>query len=413
MKPKPASNITNDQTRYLPVLVSACFLLMLSFGYRAGFGLFLQPMSEANGWGRDVFSLALAIQNLAWGAVAVLAGGLADRFGNLKVLLAGVLFYGVGMLLMAHSAEQWQLISSAGLLVGAGIAGTSFGIVLPSIARAVPEEKRGWALGLGTAAGSFGQFLLVPIMQQLIELSGWFMALQLLGICALLMAIFALPLTPFGGANSASSQPQELSLGLMEVLRRALTVPSYSLLTIGFFVCGFHVAFITVHMPGYLVDKGFVPQVGAWSLSMIGLCNVIGAYCSGLLSSRRPMARILSLIYAGRVVAISLFVLLPMSLTSVLVFSACMGFLWLATVPPTSGLVAALFGTRYMSFLYGVVFFSHQLGSFSGVWLGGWLYQRFGSYDGIWYCGIALGALATLLHIPIKQRSQQQLLTVS
>ncbi|WP_211234174.1 MFS transporter [Aliagarivorans taiwanensis] len=277
----------------------------------------------------------------------------------------------------------------------------------------MPEEKRGWALGLGTAAGSFGQFLLVPIMQQLIELSGWFMALQLLGISALLMAIFALPLTPFGGANSASSQAQDPALSLMEVLRRALTVPSYSLLTIGFFVCGFHVAFITVHMPGYLVDKGFAPQLGAWSLSMIGCCNVIGAYCSGLLSNRRPMARILSLIYAGRVVAISLFVLLPMSLTSVLVFSACMGFLWLATVPPTSGLVAALFGTRYMSFLYGVVFFSHQLGSFSGVWLGGWLYQRFGSYDGIWYCGIALGALATLLHIPIKQRSQQQLLTAT
>ncbi len=389
-------------TSVLPVVVSGCLLVMLSFGYRAGFGLFVQPISEARGWGRDALSLALAVQNLTWGVAAVVAGGLADRYGNLRVLLAGVACYAAGMWAMAHAATETQLMFTTGLLVGAGVAGTSFGIVLPAFVRAVPEERRGWALGLGTAAGSLGQFLVVPLMQELIELFGWSLALQCLGASALVMALLAMPLAPFGGAaNKTNPIPGSLS----QVLRRAVGVRSYRLLVAGFFVCGFHVAFITVHMPGYLVDSGFDARVAAWSISLIGFFNVIGAYYSGLASGRHPLRKILAFIYLGRVIAIGLFLFTPLSLTSVVTFSALMGLLWLATVPPTSALVAEFFGTRYMTFLYGIVFLSHQLGSFTGIWLGGWLYENAGSYDGIWIAAMVLGALAAAAHWPIEERS--------
>jgi len=393
------------------VLISGCLLLLLSFGYRAGFGLFMQPMSEARGWGRDVLSLALAIQNLSWGVIAVFAGGLADRYGNMRVLLAGVIFYAAGMWGMAQSATELQIISTTGLLVGAGIAGTSFGIVLPAFTRAVPEDRRGWALGLGTAAGSFGQFLIVPLMQELIEIVGWLRALQYLGISALFMAVLVVPLAPYGGA--AESEAEKIPGTLSQVLARSLSVRSYQLLVLGFFVCGFHVAFITVHMPGYVVDMGFDARTGAWSIGLIGLCNVIGAYVAGMTIGRRPMRKVLAFIYLGRVVAITLFLVLPKSFVSIMVFSAVMGFLWLATVPPTSGLVAVFFGTRYMTFLYGVVFLSHQLGSFIGVWLGGWMYEAYGSYDGIWIAGIILGIVAAWLHWPIDERSHVARLQVA
>ncbi len=416
----PVSDSTSNSTdssgipssAYMPVLISACLLLVLSFGYRAGFGLFMVPMSEAREWGRDVLALALAIQNLSWGVCAIIAGGLADRYGNLKVLLSGVLLYGCGMTLMAYSSTELAIISTAGLLVGAGIAGTSFGIVLPSIARAVPEERRGWAMGIGTAAGSFGQFLVVPFMQLVVDAIGWNQALFYLGISAFLMAVFCLPLAKYGGANQQDDS-EVITLSLWEIASRALSVSSYRLLIFGFFVCGFHVAFITVHMPGYVIDLGFAAEVGAWSISLIGLCNVVGAYYAGVLSGKRPMRKILTFIYLGRVVAISLFLLLPTTLPGILLFSAAMGFLWLATVPPTSGLVACFFGTRYMSFLYGIVFLSHQLGSFSGVWLGGWMYERFGNYDGIWIAGIALGLIAALLHWPIEESDYSSKLQAS
>jgi predicted MFS family arabinose efflux permease len=387
------------------LLASACLLLVLSFGYRSGFGLFLRPMSEAHGWGRDVLSLALAVQNLFWGLVTVVAGGIADKYGNLRVMLFGVISYALGMWSMAFSTEEWQIVSSAGLLVGAGIAGTSFGIVLPALARAVPEDRRTWALGIGTAAGSFGQFLVVPIMQELIQVSGWFQALQILGLSALVMALLAMPLAPYGGPQDHSDKAH-IEGSLSQILLRALGVRSYLLLVSGFFVCGFHVAFITVHMPGYIVDLGFDARVGAWSISLIGLFNVLGAYFSGVLSGKRPMRRILTFIYVSRAVVITLFLVTPISLASILLFSACMGLLWLATVPPTSGLVARFFGTRYMAFLYGFVFLSHQLGSFSGVWLGGFLYERFGNYLGIWIAGIVLSLIAAALHWPIDEREQ-------
>ncbi len=394
-----------------PLLISACVLLMLSFGYRAGFGLFLKPISESHGWGRDVMSMALAIQNLSWGIIAVFAGGLADRYGNLMVLLVGVLCYAAGMLGMAYASTEAGMIAMAGILLGAGIAGTSFGIVLPALARAVPPDRRGWALGLGTSAGSFGQFLIVPFMQQAVEWLGWFEALQWMSLSALLMAVLALPLAPYSGA--AESSAADLKLPLATILRRAFRVPSYTLLVLGFFVCGFHVAFITVHMPGYVVDLGFDARIGAWSIGLIGLCNVVGAYISGVQSGRRSKAYILSCIYLGRAVAIALFLVMPVSLASILIFSAVMGFLWLATVPPTTGLVAVMFGTRYMAFLYGVVFLSHQIGSFCGVWLGGYLYARFGSYLGIWLTGLVLGLVAAWLHWPIREQDASHVLATA
>ncbi|HAR90486.1 MAG TPA: MFS transporter, partial [Gammaproteobacteria bacterium] len=314
---------------YQFVLASACLLLILSFGYRAGFGLFMVPMTEARGWGRDVLAMALAIQNLSWGICAILAGALADKYGNLRVLLSGVFLYAIGMMGMSISATEVHIISTAGLLVGAGVAGTSFGIVLPSIARAVPEEKRAWAMGIGTAAGSFGQFLVVPIIQTVVDSVGWMSSLQYLGLSAFLMAIFCIPLAKYGGASEAQSGEAQAPVSITEIARRACAVRSYQLLIFGFFVCGFHVAFITVHMPGYVIDLGFDPQVGAWSISLIGLCNVIGAYYSGVLSGKRSMRALLTCIYLGRVLAISLFLVMPVTLTSIMIFSAGMGFLWL------------------------------------------------------------------------------------
>ena len=388
---------------------TACLLLLMSFGYRSSFGLFVYPITEANGWGRETISTALAIQNLVWGIVAVFAGGLADRFGNVKVIAAGSILYALGMVLMSGVDSPWLLNTSAGLLVGAGIAGTSFGIVLPALARAVCEEKRQWALGLGTAVGSLGQFAMVPAAQMLIDAYGWMTALNVLAGSALLMALLAMPLAPFSGGREDSSGVSAQTVP--EALQEAMGHKSYLLLVTGFFVCGFHVAFVTAHMPAFLTDNGFDPKIGAWSVAVIGLCNVVGAYLSGIWSGILPKRQVLVFIYLGRAVAISAFLLFPLSLPSVFLFSAVMGFLWLATVPPTSGLVAVMFGTRYMALLYGIVFLGHQIGSFTGVWLGGWLYDRGGSYDMVWWLGAALGVMAAVVHWPIRERPVPRLVT--
>jgi len=395
--------MNKNQVAYMPIIISGCALVLLSFGYRAGFGLFLQPMSEAREWGRDVLALALAIQNLAWGVFAIIAGGLVDKYGNLKVLLAGVFFYAVGMYAMAYSTSELAIISTAGLLVGAGVAGTSFGIVLPAFARAVPEEKQGWALGIGTAAGSIGQFLVVPFMQFAVDLVGWFQALQYIGLSAFLMTLFILPLAKYGGPSEQEKE-FKTSIPLLSVVKNAFKVRAYVLLVFGFYVCGFHLAFITVHMPSYLIDLGFSAHIGAWSISLIGLCNVFGAYYAGVISANKSKRKMLAAIYAGRAGAIALFLSFPISVASVLIFSAAMGFLWLATVPPTSALVAQFFGVRYMTLLYGIVFFSHQVGSFTGIWLGGRLYEDSGSYDGVWIAGIILGLIAAGLHWVITEK---------
>lgn len=394
--------MSSTSKSYVPLLVGACTMLMLSFGYRAGFGLFMQPMSEAREWGRDVLAMALAIQNLAWGVCAVVVGGIADRYGSTKVMLAAISLYAAGIFTMAYSTTELQIISTAGLMVGAGVAGTSFGIMLPTIAKVVPIEKRGWAMGLGTAAGSFGQFLVVPSIQFVVEGIGWFYALQAIAASALLMVVCVMPIA---AANRNIAQPNNLpSISFMEVALKAFRVKSYVYLIIGFYVCGFHLAFITVHMPAYLVDLGFSASIGAWSISLIGLCNLFGSFYIGVLSGKQSMRKLLTAIYLARAVVITLFLIFPITVPSVLAFSAAMGFLWLATVPPTSGLVAVFFGTRYMTFLYGIVFLSHQLGSFSGVWLGGWVYEKYGNYDGVWIAGIILGLAAAALHWPIEEK---------
>ena len=383
------------------LVLSACLLLLLSFGYRSGFGLFVKPISDANGWGREVISVALAVQNLFWGIVAVFAGGIADRFGNVRVVVAGTILYALGMLLMSGVDNPWMLNASTGLLVGAGVAGTSFGIILPAMARAVGEERRQWALGLGTAAGSLGQFAVVPVAQQLIDALGWATALNVLAGSSLAMALLAMPLAPYSGRQEAVQQIEDQTV--FQALQEAMGHRSFVLLVTGFFVCGFHVAFITAHMPAFLSDIGFDAKVGAWSISIIGLCNVFGAYLSGILSGKVLKRQVLVFIYLSRAAAITLFLLIPFSLLSVIGFSAVMGFLWLATVAPTSGLVAVMFGTRYMAFLYGIVFLGHQVGSFIGVWIGGWLYDRTGSYDAVWWLGVALGIMAAIVHWPIKE----------
>ena len=384
------------------LMLSACMLLLLSFGFRSGFGLFVKPVTEVNGWGREVISFALAIQNLSWGVFAAVSGGLADRFGNVKVVIGGTIFYAAGIWLMAGVDSVWLLNTSVGLFVGAGVAGTSFGIILPAMVRAVPDNQRQWALGVGTAAGSMGQFAVVPIVQQLMDTYGWISALNILAFSALGMAFLAIPLARYSG--KAANEEDLFEQNMLAALKEALKHRSYLLLVSGFFVCGFHVAFITAHMPAFLSDVGFDPQVGAWSVSIIGLCNIFGAYISGSISNRLSKRYLLCFIYLGRSVAISLFMLIPFSLTTVVIFSGVMGFLWLATIPPTSGLVAIMFGTRYMALLYGIVFLGHQLGSFSGVWLGGWLYAHRGNYDMVWWLGVALGIFAALVHWPIKER---------
>ena len=403
---KPLSKIPSSTWL---LLISACLLVMLSFGYRSGFGLFVKPISEANGWGRDVIGFSMAIQNLVWGVVAVFAGGLADRFGNVRVIISGVVIYALGMGLMPHVTAPWMLHSTAGMMVGAGVAGTSFGIVLPALARAVSEDRRQWVLGVGTAAGSMGQFLVVPISQGLIDNVGWVNALHILALSAFAMAVLAMPLAPYaGGGKSETNVPAQT---MRQALSEAFRHRSYVLLVAGFFVCGFHVAFITAHLPAYLSDLGFDAKIGAWSVATIGLFNVFGAYMSGIISGRRERRSVLIWIYLLRAVAITAFMLIPISLVSVFAFCAAMGLLWLATVPPTSGMVAMMFGTRYMSLLYGFVFLGHQLGSFSGVWLGEWTYERTGNYDLVWWIGIGLSLVAALLHWPIQEKPVERLTT--
>lgn len=387
-----------------PAVVVGCGVLisLITFGVRASFGLFTGPLSEANGWGREVFALAVAIQNLLWGAGQPFAGALADRFGSFRVLVGGGLLYAAGVALMTVSSTPLTMHMTAGVMVGLGLAGASFTIVMAALVRRVPPERRSWALGVTTAAGSLGQFLTAPLGQAFILAYGWPTALLLLAGGVLTVPLLATALMTPPGSTSAVSQ--ELDLGLRTTLAQAFGHPSYLLLTAGFFVCGFHVAFITVHLPPYLTDIGAGPQLAAWSIAVIGLANVVGSYVSGWLGGLYSKRWLLSAIYALRAVVIVIFVLTPVTPLGVILFAAAMGILWLSTVPPTSGLVAVMFGTRYMGTLFGVVFFSHQVGAFLGVWLGGVLYERTGSYDIVWWLGVALGVFAALIHLPIVER---------
>jgi MFS family permease len=382
------------------VLLCGAVIVTLSMGIRHGFGLWLQPITQEQGWTRQTFAFALAIQNISWGIFGIFAGMLADKFGAFRALVAGALLYALGLVGMALSPNSWVFALTAGVLIGAAQAGTTYAVVYGVIGRQIDPAKRSWAMGVAAAAGSFGQFLMVPVEGFLISSLGWQQALLVLGGAVLLIAPFAFGLREPGFTGGAAPAREQT---IAQALREALKYPSFQLLMAGYFVCGFQVVFIGVHMPSYLKDKGLSPQVATYALALIGLFNVFGTYIAGSLGQRMAKTRILSFIYFARALVITVFLLVPLSPLSVYVFASTMGLLWLSTVPPTNAVVAQIFGIQHLSMLGGFVFFSHQVGSFMGVWLGGFLYDRTGSYYIVWYIAIALGVLAGLVNMPVKE----------
>ncbi|RYX90797.1 MAG: MFS transporter [Comamonadaceae bacterium] len=395
MQSSPARTLSMAQ-----VLICGAAIVTLSMGIRHGFGLWLQPVTQSNNWTRETFAFAIAIQNLTWGIAGIFAGMVTDRFGAFKVIVAGALFYSLGLMGMAHSPTPFLFAMSAGVLIGIAQAGTTYAVVYGVIGRNVSAEKRSWAMGITAAAGSFGQFLMVPVEGFLISGQGWQQALMILGFTALLIVPLAFLLREPGFAGGVQPKREQT---ILEAAAEAFKYPSFQLLMAGYFVCGFQVVFIGVHMPSYLKDKGLSPEVASYALALIGLFNVFGTYVAGSLGQKHSKKYLLSVIYTLRAVAIAIFLWAPLTPLSVYIFASVMGFLWLSTVPLTSGLVAQIFGVQHLSMLGGFVFFSHQIGSFLGVWLGGYLYDRTGSYDIVWYIAIALGIFAGLINLPIRE----------
>ncbi len=388
-------------------IIAASALLAINFGFRSSLGLFLKPVSESFGYGREIFAFSLALQNLFWGLFQPLAGAIADKYGTAKVIILGSILYALGLYITATADGFIDLHLGAGILIGMGIAGTGLGVILPAMARMVRPEKRAFALGIGTAAGSAGQFLLIPVAREFLVAYGWQMALVIMAIGSLSMILF----TPVfkGDKKTGTKTDDESEQNLREALREASKHFHYWLLIAGFFVCGFQLAFITVHMPSYLADKGFDSSVAATSLSIIGLCNIVGSLTAGHLSGIYSKKWILAFIYGARSIVIVLFLVFPISLFSVYAFSFATGFLWLATVPPTSGLVAQMFGLKYMGTLYGIVFLNHQIGSFTGVWLGGYLFDTTGSYNQVWWWAAIIAAITAIIHVFIDERPVDRL----
>jgi MFS family permease len=391
--PRPALSITQ-------VLVCGATVVTLSMGIRHGFGLWLQPITQEQGWTRENFAFALAIQNAAWGMTGIFAGMVADKFGAFKVMIVGALLYALGLFGMAHSPTTTLFTLSAGVLIGMAQAGTTYAVVYGVIGRNIAPERRSWAMGIAAAAGSFGQFLMVPTEGFLIQSLGWQQALEVLSLAVLLIVPLAWGLREPGFAAGAVA-PREQSI--VQALKEAFKYPSFQLLMAGYFVCGFQVVFIGVHMPSYLKDKGLSPQVASYALALIGLANVFGTYIAGTLGEYVAKKNILSFIYFARAVVIAFFIWAPLTPISVYIFAVSIGLLWLSTVPPTNAAIAQIFGVHHLSMLSGFVFFSHQIGSFLGVWLGGLLYDRTGSYDVVWYLAIALGVFAGLVNLPVKE----------
>jgi predicted MFS family arabinose efflux permease len=385
------------------VIAAGCAIAIVTFGVRTSFGLFTAPLADLRGWDRETFALAIAVQNLLWGAGQPFAGAIADRYGAGRVLAVGGAVYALGVALMSTATTPASFVFSGGVLVGLGLSGGSFTIVIAAFARLVREDRRSWAMGLATAAGSMGQFLFAPLGQGLITAYGPATALLALSAFVALVPILAAALSGRGEAEEDGAEVSSRA-----ALRAAIAHPSYVLLTCGFFVCGFHIAFISTHLPPYLTDLGLSHSLAAWALALIGLFNVIGAYSAGILGGTYPKRLLLSAIYLGRGVAFALFVLVPASTATVLVFAAAIGLLWLSTVPLTSGLVALMFGTRHVGMLFGVVFLSHQVGAFIGALLGGAVYDRTGSYDLMWVLCILLSVGAAIVHLPIRERRALQ-----
>ena len=381
------------------VLVCCGLILTLAMGIRHGFGLFLQPISADMHWGRQTFALALAVQNLVWGMTQPFAGMLADKYGTARVVVGGAILYVLGLAWMAYPSSELTFVLSAGVLIGAGLSGVTFSVIAGALGRAFPPEKRSMALGISAAAGSFGQFAVLPLTQWLLSNVGWVGALLTLACVGVLIAPLAAALV-----ERRVSHAHAFKQSASQAMSEALGHRGYVLLTVGFFVCGFQVVFVGVHLPAYLTDHGMAAHVAVMSLALIGLFNVIGTYITGWLGAKMPKRYILSFIYFGRSVVIALFVFLPLSQASVYAFAMVFGLLWLSTVPPTNGIVAQVFGVRYLAMLSGFTFFSHQIGSFLGAWLGGRLYDTMGSYDVVWYISIALGVIAGLINLPIDER---------
>ena len=392
----------------LVVIVAGCLIAGLGFGARSSLGLFLEPLTAARGLTRETYGLALALQNLFWGLGLPLAGMLADRHGASRVIVAGAVVYAVGLYGMGEVATGPGLHLFAGILTGLGIAFSAFSLALAAMVRVVGPERRTFVLGLGTAAGSAGQVVFSPLAQGFIESFGWAQALATLALMMLAMIPLAwvLPRAGTAGAGPGGKDAAAAAVeqGLRAALGEALAHRGFVLLTLGFFVCGFHVAFITVHFPAYVSDLGLDPSVGAWSLSLIGLANIAGSFGAGWLGQRVAKRHGLAAIYLARAVAILALLAAPKTAATIYAFATVMGVLWLSTVPLTTGLIAQVFGVRYLATLFGLVFLGHQLGSFLGVWLGGALYERTGSYDGMWWAGVALGVFAALAHLPIDER---------
>jgi MFS family permease len=388
------------------IIICGCLISILSFGPRSALGFFLTPMSQANGWGRDVFSLALAMQNLFWGVAQPFAGAIADRYGALRVLSGGALMYVLGLMLMAHANSPAVLELSAGALLGFGLSGCSFNVVLAAFGKLLPERWRSLAFGAGTAAGSFGQFVFSPLAVALKDAYGWQNALMTFGVMCLVMLPLSIALaTPRNVALPGAAATQSLKQALSEALGHR----SYLLLVLGFFTCGFQLAFITVHMPAYLVDNGLSATVGGWTIGVIGLFNIIGSLSAGWLGGWLPKRYILSVIYLIRALAVLAFISFPVTPTSAIIFGAVMGLMWLSTVPPTNGLIAMMFGTRWLAMLAGFAFFSHQVGGFLGVLLGGFAYEHTGSYDVVWWLSILFGVLSALINLPIVEKPVERL----
>jgi MFS family permease len=399
-------NATPANRHARTVLVCGALVLSLSLGVRHTFGLFLQPMSQGHGWGREVFAFAIALQNLVWGAAQPVTGMLADRFGTARVVFTGGLLYLVGLVLMAHAGTPLELALSAGLLIGLGLSGTTFSIVLGAVGRALPAERRSMAMGVCSAVGSFGQFALLPAAFSLLSGVGW--ATTLLILSGLVALVLPLGVTlrerrapPLPGAAAPPSARRALA--------EALQHRGFWLLSFGFFVCGFQVVFIGTHLPSYLVDRGLPLSVGTTVLALVGLFNIAGTYVAGFWGGRRRKPALLAGIYAARAVAIGGFVLLPVTPASAYAFGILMGLLWLSTVPLTNGTVASVFGVGSLSMLGGVVFFFHQVGAFLGGWLGGLVYNRTGSYDVVWLVAIGLSAVATAVNLPIREEPVRRL----
>lgn len=385
----------------LIILLCGCLIALIGFGPRSTLGLFLSPVTQEKGWGRDIYALALALQMLLWGAAQPFVGGIADKFGAVRVMWVGAMLYALGLTGMAYATSQGALILSAGFLIGFGLAGTSFTVVIGAFGKLLPVSWRSLSFGIGTAASSFGQFLFSPLAVGLNQSLNWHTTLLIFAAIVLAIMPLSLALARHELAPDGPSAPPQ---SVREALREALGHKSYVLLILGYFTCGFQVFFITIHLPAYLVDRGLSADIGAWTIGLIGLFNIIGSISAGYLGDKVPKRYILAAIYFLRSLAILVFIMVPASPAASMIFGATIGLLWLSTIPPTQALVALMFGTRWLTMLAGLAFFSHQVGGFLGVWLGGLLYEKTGSYDVIWYLTILLGFFAAVVNLPIVEK---------